>query len=92
MPKITTNHHWYSFKCRNEVPKKILDDQFDYLDENCSYNSFLKYKGTWYHISDFSIGAPEKWDGYYAHSYSYAVVIKISEDNAESYQIGTWIL
>lgn len=28
---IRTNHHWYEFKCRAEVPRKIIKNQFDWM-------------------------------------------------------------
>ena len=28
---IRTNHHWYEFKCRAEVPRTILKSQFDWM-------------------------------------------------------------
>ena len=35
---IITDHKWKDLKYRNEVPQKILDDTFDHLDEDDSFD------------------------------------------------------
>ena len=53
--EVTTNNHARQFVTGHEVPMNVLKWQFDYLtaDEQ-SFGSFLRYKGHWYHVSDFT--------------------------------------
>jgi hypothetical protein len=91
---IKTNNQWRDFSYANEVPKDVLEDQFDHLDKDTT-DHFLKYKGTWYHLSDFlridrnNEGPFNGWEGSHNHSESSGVVIRISTD-CECYQIGSW--
>lgn len=87
--KIISNHHWRPFKYRNEVPKTILKTQFDWLDED-TIDGFLKYRGTWYHTSQFLKNGIPDWDGSLGHNYFSGVVINLADDR-ESYQIGTFL-
>ena len=57
--EIITNNHAHQFVTGYEVPMSVLKWQFDYLTaEEQSSGSFLKYKGHWYHISDFTRFGP----------------------------------
>ena len=57
--EIITNNHAHQFVTGYEVPMNVLKWQFDYLTaEEQSSGSFLKYKGHWYHISDFTRFGP----------------------------------
>ncbi len=93
---IRTNNHWRDFVYRWDVPAEILESQFDYQDENDTYDGFIHYKGHWYHLDQFlciSPGAPDEfgqWQGYSADSYFSGVLVRIS-DNGEQYQIATYI-
>ena len=84
---ITTNHHSRPFLSREEVPTKILNDQFDWTS---SENFFLRYKGVYYHISQFMRlpPVPGGWTGSCAESATTGVVIKV--EGCESYKIGFW--
>jgi len=92
--KITTNHHWRQFVYRCDVPQKILDDQFDHLDTD-AVDNFFKYRGVWYHLSDFERNAIlpaenplNKFHGFHAHGAFSATGI-IIDDDCEAYQIAT---
>ena len=87
--KITTNHVWREFKCRHEVPKKILDTQFDWTKEDEDVDGFFHYKGTWYHLSLFMRHAPEGWDGIHHDSFFSGVLIKLSADG-ERFKVATY--
>lgn len=88
---ITTNNHIRPFLYREQIPEAILKDQFDGCDE---YDGFMKYRGQFYHLSEFLRvpDAPEfkAWHGYYTDSFFSGVVLRLSEDG-EYYSIGTYI-
>ena len=87
---ITTNNHWRDFKYRDEVPAKILADEFDYLDAD-TLDGFIHYRGYWYHTCDFMrTPGDHEWDGSHPDSAFSGVLIKLSNDG-ETYQIATWI-
>lgn len=55
---IKSDRKWKQFKYRNEVPAKVLADQFDWTNdahaEHGDYeDGFLCYRGHWYHLGDF---------------------------------------
>jgi hypothetical protein len=92
---IKTDHKWKQFSYRNEVPEKVLKEQFSHLDEEESHDCFLKYKGYWYHVSDFMrlSNTPfdaTQWDGYHSVSYFSGQFIKLSEDG-ETYKIARYM-
>ena len=94
--KISSDNKWHNFKYRDEVPAKVLKNQFDHLREDDVLDGFLKYRNHWYHTSDF-MRLPDTgdatfkgWDGAAGDSYFSGVVIKLSSDG-EQYKIGTYI-
>ena len=90
---VKTDKKWKNFKYRNEVPKKVLADNFSWTNEEDQFDNFFQYKGYWYHLDDFMNLAgfePMKgWDGYSGDSFFSGVVIKVSPDG-EQYQVGTY--
>ena len=93
--KIKTNNTERSFLYAWDVPKKVLQGQFDYL-ENPDEHTFLKYKGHWYELGDF-MRVPEGstlhekgYNGYHSDSFSSGVAIKLNEDG-ETYKIATYM-
>lgn len=91
MTRIRTDNKWHNFKYRDEVPKKVLREQFDYLDEDDGFDGFIHYHSAWYHLSDFMRGGGEPgWDGYVGESYTTGVLIKVSPDG-EQYKIAAYI-
>ena len=94
MQTIITNNHWRNFVDSYDVPEKVIAEQFDYLDlgHEDSGGTFFKYRGYWYHLSDFlvpSAGCSEEmrqWDGFAADSYFSGIAIKLSED-CEQYKV-----
>jgi hypothetical protein len=93
---VYTDHKWKQFKYRYEVPERVLQREFDWLDEEEGWDQFFKYRDWWYHISEFERidrYAPawlRKWDGYKPDSFFSGVVIKISDD-MEEYMVGYYI-
>jgi hypothetical protein len=84
--KITTNNAWREFKGRHEVPEKILASEFDWCDSD---TGFIKYKGFWYHTSQFlKHSAENNWHGSHADSAFTGVLIRLSSDG-ELYQIAS---
>jgi len=88
--KIKGNKNWRQFKYRDEVPARVLSSQFEHLNtEDDGSDGFIKYRGHWYHLSDFVVGAPDGWDGVMPHGFFSGVLIKVSRD-CETYQIATY--
>jgi hypothetical protein len=85
---IRTNNHWRPFRYRNEVPALVLADQFDYQAEDV-LDGFFRYRGSWYHLDQFTVLAIDGWDGSLADSAFSGVVIKLSRDG-EHYKVGRW--
>jgi hypothetical protein len=81
------------FLYRHEVPEKVLKDQFSHLDDIES-DTFLKYRGYYYHISDFMLVAAESklqpWEGYISDSFFSGVLIRLPEYKTETYIIGRY--
>ena len=91
--EIKTNHRWREFVYRSEVPPKVLKDQFSHLDDSDGLDGFFRYRGHWYHISDFiksTGGALSSWDGYASDSFFSGVIMSLSKDG-ERYMVGTYI-
>jgi len=90
---IKTNNRWRPFKYRNEVPEKVLRNQFDYLSEDIGFDGFFKYRNIWYHVDEFmrvSDNAPFKgWDRYLSDSFFSGVLLRVSS-NGERYMVGTY--
>jgi len=82
---VTTNNHPRYLKYRNEVPESVLEDIFDYLDDD-NLDGFFKYRGWWYHLSGFMRVEPDGelekagWSGIYVDSMFSAVLIKLLDD------------
>ena len=92
---VKTNHQWRDLVYRQDVPAKILAEQFDYLSEDDSPDGFFLYRGYWYHVSDFmafsgNVEPPlQGWHGYSGDSYFSGVLIQISQDG-EQIKIGRY--
>jgi hypothetical protein len=93
---IRTDHKWHNFKYGYEVPKKVMRDQFDWMDEDQREgDQFILHNGHWYHLSDFmrlpkGTPIPGSWDGYAGDSYFSGMLIKVSQDG-ERYKIARYI-
>ena len=92
---IITDHKWKQFKFGDEVPDKILQDDFDWLNENDNFDKFILYRKRWYHLSDFMIiseNTPfdKQWQGYEPDSAFSGILIQVSND-CEEYKIATYI-
>lgn len=92
--KVTSNHQWRDFSYRHEVPQEVLDDEFDYQDEDEVFDGYFFYKGSWYHLDQF-MAVPRgmflgDWDGYLNDSMFSGVVIRVSDDG-EQYQVGYFV-
>ena len=91
---ITTDNKWKPFKYGYEVPEKVLKEDFDWMDEDEKSSGFMKYRGVWYHISEFMAIPKDKtvdgWQGMFPDSAFSAVMLQVSNDG-EEYKIGTYI-
>lgn len=93
--EIVTNHHDRYFKFRYEVPDSVLQNQFDWLDED-NIDCFILYRGIWYHLSEFTGLSPDSiergsrgWECVCGDSYFSGVLVRVSDDG-ETYRIGTY--
>jgi len=99
--EIMTNHHWKEILYGHEVPQKVLDD-YDWLEEEDKAYGWVKYRRTWYHLSDFmnlhnKVHNPHfdnnhpfaEWDGYHGDSFFSGVLIKFS-DCGDSVKMATY--
>ena len=90
--KLITDNRFKSFKYGNEVPKKVLQEQFDHLENGEDSDGFFKYRGTWYHTSDFLVASDKMkaatgFDGINTDSLFSAILLSISKDG-EEYKVG----
>jgi len=97
--QIITNNHTRQFLYSNKVPQDILDNQFDYLDQEDCLDGFFKYRGYYYHLSDFmridksnkkTSGEFQEYSGYVSETVWSGVLIKIL-DNCETFQVATYL-
>ncbi len=80
-----TNNHWHDFDYLPETER----ENFEHLsDFELACDSFLKYRGNYYHISDFLTCSDDDWDGIFHETNMTATVIRL-DDYGTSYQIGT---
>lgn len=86
--KIRTNRQWRHFLYREEVPADVLASQFDWLDAD-TCDGFIRYRGWYYHLSQFERREVDGWHGVAPDSYFSGVLIRLSDDG-ETYQIGTY--
>jgi hypothetical protein len=101
--KVTSNRNWRVFLDRFQVPKSVLEPGGD-LDWANDESGFFKYRGTWYHTSQFqrvcetSLGTDPRldgfagWDGFAGDSYFSGVVLKLDPNEPDRYQVGTYIV
>jgi len=81
---ITTNHHIREFIFRDEIPADILKE-FDWCD---SIDGYFKFKGDYYHLSQFMMTDLPEWDGIYNTSFYTGVLIRL--EGEEHYRVGTY--
>lgn len=86
MEKAITNYHERQFIYGYDVPDNIIVDNFDHLTDDELSDHFLKYKGIYYHISDFMRSDDSKWHGVCGLTNTAAIGIHVSDDT-ETYQI-----
>ena len=72
--------------------QQIVSDKFDYFTaEELDEQSFFKYRGEWYTLSDFlrieNNSDLNGWDGYSSDSYFSGVLIKVSESFMGDYDV-----
>ena len=92
--KIISNYHNRKFLCVYDIPHKIREDQFDYMDDECfKHSQFIKYNGDYYSLGEFAViynKCPfEGWNGYASETTFSGVLIKVSDDG-ESYKIASY--
>ena len=93
--EIITNYQNRHFLYGDEIPETVLNSDFDYLSEDEKIDGFMKYKGRYYHVSEFMVidknaPFPGDWHGYYSDSAFSGVLVSFSRD-METYQIATYI-
>lgn len=97
--EIITNYQNRHFLYGYEIPESVLNSDFDYLSEDERNDGFMKYKGRYYHVSEFMRTEsmdmenrlfPSPWQGYHSDSAFSGVLVSFSRD-METYQIATYI-
>lgn len=93
--EIITNYQNRHFLYGDEIPETVLNSDFDYLSEDEKTDGFMKYKGRYYHVSEFmripeNSPFPGGWQGYHSDSAFSGVLVSFSRD-METYQIATYI-
>ncbi len=81
---ITNNKPRWTFN-GNELPLKVIADQFDYLSpDQISEHTFIKYRKEYYDLQEFMkldrTDEFKAWDGYTCDSAWSGIVIKIVDD------------
>lgn len=102
--EIITNNQWRDFLYGYEVPFQIMSSQFDHLSNDDKHDKFIRYDGTYYHLSEFIRIVPQGKDdpnmfvfrdvdgqleGWQGMHTDMCVVIKVSDDG-EQYKIATF--
>lgn len=93
--EIITNNHYRPFLFGYEIPETVLNDGFDWLDNDEKNDGFIYYRGRYCHLSEF-MRVPESapfsgnWSGYFNDGAFSGVLIEISDD-CEQYKIATFI-
>jgi hypothetical protein len=89
---VVTDNKWKPFLYREDVPKRVLGEQFDWLDAD-TVDGFIRYQGGYYHTSMFERIVKGTfngdWDGVHHTSQSTGVLIALSKDG-EEYKIGSY--
>lgn len=52
--KIITNNHNRQFVYRCDVPESVLSNDLDWTTEEEHFDGYLCYRGTWYHVDQFT--------------------------------------
>ena len=92
---IKTNHAWRYTSYGSDVPRAVMTSQFDHLVEDERADGFVRYRGYWYHVSDFMrvpagmFGDDDTWHGYLSDSAFSGVLIRLSDDG-ESVMLATY--
>ena len=85
---IHSNYHWRDFLHREDVPESVLSGYLDWCDESWGY---LKYRGEYFHLSQFMVSGPTLtdagWQAAEFDGYGCGTCISISEDGS-TYRIG----
>lgn len=92
--QVTTDNKWKPFVYRSDVPKRVLERDFDYQNADEAFDGFFKYRGVWYHLDMFmrteGVDDFKNWNGYHSNSAFSGVLLKVSRDG-ESYKVATYI-
>jgi hypothetical protein len=70
---------------RDEVPRQVLEDWFDYQDEE-TFDGYILYRGDYYHTDQFMCGGVPGWPYSYGDSYFSGILLRVSSDG-EQYQV-----
>lgn len=96
---ITTNHQVRELIDFDDVPKKVREDEFDYVNADEGIARFFKYKGEYYDAHEFMVidhkreALPEAfkgWGGYHSETAFSGILIKFVDNDFENVVIGTY--
>lgn len=81
---IKTNNHKREFLYYSDLDdkmKKIVETDFDYLDENEIEYGWIIYKNDLIHISNFMNNSYREWHGRFSTGFWSAYLIKVYHDH-----------
>jgi hypothetical protein len=92
---IKADGRWHELRYREDVPKQVLKDDFDWLDED-EGNGFFKFQNNWWHLSQIERLPPGPlqdagWHGAMPWSWSNGILLTLAQDG-ERYQVGYFYL
>ena len=98
--EVKTNNQVRELMDFHELPEKVREEEFDYVNEEEGFARFFKYKGQYYDAHEFMVinhdreALPEAfkgWGGYQSDSAFSGILIKFVDNNFENVVIGTYM-
>lgn len=93
---VKTNNQVRELLASDEIPSKVMESEFDYVDSDDLSPRFFKYKGEYYDSHEFVVvskNAPEEfagWEGQHSESAFSGLLLKFPEDDYEHIIVGAY--
>lgn len=94
---IITNNQERQFLLGCDVPENVFVHEYEHLEISESSDNFIKYRGKYYHLSDFIMIEKTKpetdrkqfnyWDGYLTETAFSGILIKVNPFKPHCYTI-----
>jgi len=93
---VACNHQWRQFRDLSDVPPRVLQKDFDWIDPTAPPDRWIHYRNRWYVLDNFmwldqNSPLAQHFDGYAPDSFFSGVCIKLHPYESDLYQIGTYI-